>query len=57
MGGGINQTESKDMKGKDYELYIYGYRYIQGCDDERIVSKEKLVWHGIVVEKTCLKDL
>ena len=23
MGGGINQTESKDMKGKDYELYIY----------------------------------
>ena len=28
MGGGINQTESKDMKGKDYELYIYEYRYI-----------------------------
>ena len=28
MGGGINETESKDMKGKDYELYIYMDIYI-----------------------------
>ena len=35
---------SKDMKGKDYELYIYGYRYIY-----RVVMMK-----GLSARKACL---